>query len=127
MGNDLFAPAPLTRQSFESTRLSIVPVNGDHMLPTLRGGFDYVLAAPTDRFLYDSLYVVEDQWNTPLIYRVQSNGHDGVSLIRDNPAYGDTPAARCDRVTREWFAEHVLGIVVCDLKVRDADLLRQNA
>lgn len=125
MMQDLFAPPPaLTREAFFARKLSLVPVRGDGMSPTLRGDWDYVLAAPVDRFHYDSLYVVE-QYGQPCVYRCQGHGADFVSMMNDNPMYGATPAERAKEVPREWFNEHVLGIVVCDLKVRDPAMMQR--
>jgi signal peptidase I len=115
---DLFAPQTLAREAFASRKLSLVPVRGDGMEPTLRGEWDYVLAAPIAEFIGDALYVVE-QMGAACVFRCQSKMNGEVALIRDNPAY-DT---HC--VPREWFTEHVLGVVVCDLKVRDAEMMRQ--
>ncbi|UXN74474.1 hypothetical protein N8D56_04855 [Devosia sp. A8/3-2] len=122
--NDLFAPPVLTRETFVSRQLSIVPVRGDGMSPTLRGNWDYVLAAPVKTFAYDSLYVVE-QFGQPCVYRCQSMGTGQIGMMNDNEAYGKTPADRMRLVPREWFEEHVLGIVVCDLKVRDPGLMQK--
>jgi len=124
MSLDLFPPPALGREAFASPRLAVVPIKGDAMAPTLRGDWDYVLAAPVKSFLYDSLYVV-DFAGVPTVFRAQGRGPLMISLIRDNERYGSTPAARSDDVPREWFNEHVLGIVVCDLKVRDPDLMRK--
>jgi signal peptidase I len=119
--DDLFAPPKLTRQDFGSKRLTVVPVPGSAMEPTLKGGWDYVLAAPTKVFLYDSLYVIDDSATVPLIYRVQKKLGGGVLLIKDNERYGRDAV----EVPMAWFEEHVLGIVVCDLKVRDPEMLRE--
>jgi hypothetical protein len=122
--NDLFAQPKLTREAFNSRGLSVLPVLGDGMSPTLRGGWDYVLVSPLNRFLYDSVYVVEEA-DQPCIYRAQSMGTGQIGLLNDNPAYGATAGDRMHLVSRDWFEEHVLGIVVCDLKVRDADLMQR--
>jgi hypothetical protein len=119
--HDLFAPAQLSSESFASRKLSVVPVRGDAMSPTLRGEWDYVLAAPVKRFAYDTLYVI-DVMGTPCVLRVQSHGNGQLALIRDNERYGPD---RADLVSGDWFNEHVLGIVVCDLKVRDHDLMHK--
>ena len=115
---DLFAPPTLTRDTFASRKLSIVPVRGDRMSPTLRGDWDYVLAAPVDGFLYDGLYVVE-VLGQPCIYRCQHMGSGQIRMSGDNPLY---PADRL--VPHDAFTAMVLGIVVCDLKVRDPRLMQ---
>jgi hypothetical protein len=121
---ELFAPPPaLTREAFASRKLSVVPVLGDGMHPTLRGDWDYVLAAPTDKFVYDGLYVVE-YGGGACIKRCRSLGAGMIAMMNDNPAYGATAAERADDVPVDRFNEHVLGIVVCDLKVRDANMMR---
>jgi hypothetical protein len=82
---DLFAPPPkLTREQFNSQRLTLVPVVGDEFSPELRSDWDYVLAAPTSKFLYDSLYVV-DLGGFPCIKRCQSKGAGLVAMMNDNP------------------------------------------
>lgn len=116
MALDLFPAPHLSRETFSSRRLSVVPVASDGMEPTLRGGWDYVLAAPASGFSYDSLYVL-DFAGCPTIYRCQNCFNGDIVLARDNPIYSDLT------VTADRFAEIVLGIVVCDLKVRDADRL----
>lgn len=121
---DLFATPVLPADAFRTSRLSIVPVKGDAMMPTLRGDWDYVMAAPVKHFLYDALYVVDID-GAPIIYRCQSKMGSLISLIVDNPAYGSTPAARSHDVPRDWFEENVLGIVVCELKVKDSSLMAQ--
>jgi hypothetical protein len=54
----------------------------------------------------------------PTIYRCQSFAHGKVRLSRHNQLYFDLFA------TAERFSELGLGIVICDLKVRDADQRR---
>ena len=93
------------------------------MSPTLRSGWDYVLVKPVNDFIYDSLYVVEQE-GRPQVYRCQSMGPGKIGLLTDNPDYGATAAERTREVPYEEFVEHVLGIVVCDLKVRDHNLIR---
>jgi phage repressor protein C with HTH and peptisase S24 domain len=116
---DLFATPVLARETFASRKLAIIPILGDGMAPTLRGGWDYVLAAPVARFLYDSLYVL-NTGAAPTVYRCQSLIAGHVVLKSDNSAYPDR------HVSHDWFDEHVLGIVACDLRVRDHDLLQRS-
>jgi hypothetical protein len=119
MALDLFPAPKLSRQSFASPRLSVVPVIGEQMEPTLRGWWDYVLAAPVKSFQYDSVYVLDMETGGPaLVYRCQRTGRDTIRIL-----YEREPG-RGDEVPLKWFNEHVLGIVVCDLKVRDADRLK---
>jgi hypothetical protein len=120
MSGDLFPPPSLSREDFSSRRLSLVPVRGDALLPDLRDGRDYVLAAPTDKFLYDAMYVIEDA-GVVLIYRVQSFGPGRVVLVRNNP---NSRPHESDVLSRALFEEIVLGIVVCELKVKDPELMR---
>ena len=69
----------------------------------------------------EGLYVI-DISGVPTIRRVQAMLRDTVSLIRDNPLYGATPAIRSDDVPREWFLERVIGKVAAEIKVREPDL-----
>jgi hypothetical protein len=124
--NDLFAPPAINRETFVSRGLSVVPVVGDEMLPTLRGDFDYVLAAPVPRFFYDSLYVVEIM-GMPSVRRCQYHGNGEIGLIVDNERYGATPGERETLLTVDEFNACVLGIVVCDLKVRDHRMMSEFA
>lgn len=121
---DLFTIPRLTREDFASRALSLVPVVGDGFAPDLRSDWDYVLAAPVKGFLYEGIYVVE-MLGFPCLKRCQRKSTGQIAMMNDNPAYGATPAERTNLVPGDWFAEHVLGIVVCDLKVRDPKLMRE--
>lgn len=123
--HDLFAPPQLAREDFFSRKLCLVPVVGDHMAPALRGGWDFVLAAPIDCFKYDALYVVEDDFGQALIYRCSSAINRQIFMGCDNPIYGATAGDRGRYVDYEKWRSMLLGIVVCDLKVRDPNIMRQ--
>jgi hypothetical protein len=104
-----------TLDAFMSSRLSLLPVDGDQICNDFRRG-DSVLAAPCDGFPFDGLYVVDID-GRPIVYRVQDLAGQ-VTLLHDR-------GREFDGVPRAWFDDHVLGIIVCDLKVRDAQLLRR--
>lgn len=107
-------PPVLTLGHLTDKRLSIMKVPGDLMAPTLRGGWDYVIVWPTTKFLGDALYVMEDEAGGPTVWQGQW-APEGVRLSAHNPAYSGSN----ETVPREWFNDHVLGVVVADLKVRD--------
>jgi hypothetical protein len=60
---------------------------------------------PVSDYLHDGVYIV-DSVGFPAPYRFDS-GPGGLTLIRDDKLY-----AKSDPVSREWFCEHVLGLVV---------------
>jgi phage repressor protein C with HTH and peptisase S24 domain len=121
MMEDLFPQAPIPGELFRSRRIRILPVLGDSMEPTLRGGRDYVAVVPIDRYTGEGLYVIDIN-GVPNIRRVQARLRDTVSLIRDNSLYGATAALRSDDVPCEWFLERVIGKVAAEIKVREAGL-----
>lgn len=115
----LTSPPKMSREDFRA--LTLVPVIGDQMSPTLRGGWDYVLALPCKAYQGEGLYVVADEIDQPLIWQCQFNPvSGGIDMRCDNPAY------RGDTVDREWFDSNVVGIVVSDLKVRRHDLIAER-
>ena len=65
---DLFPAPALNRQTFASSKLSVVPVRGDAMQPTLRGEWDYVLVAPVHAYEGEGLYVIQDDEGLSLIH-----------------------------------------------------------
>ena len=99
-----------------------VQVLGDGMEPTLIGSRDFVAALPVSEFLYDNLYVIADPYGTPVVKRCQWQPACGLE-----PGYvmlfGDRPGSIKDLVTREQFADMVLGIVAAHVKVTNPDLL----
>lgn len=117
--NDLFA-LPANPEAIYSKRLRVHMVDGDGMEPDLRSRRDYVLIAPVDGYCGEGIYLIEVGGGQTL-YRVQ-NILTGLRLKLDNPVYGDSGVV----VTREQFAEDVLGFVVADIKVRDERFLRQH-
>lgn len=114
---DLFSQTIDTR-AFRSPAVRIVPVEGEHMAPTLRGGIDAVAVVPCSQFVVDGLYVL-DLNGHPIIYRVQDH-IGGYWLISDNPSY---PAKHT--VSPDDFAECVLGQVVAEIRVTHPTPLRR--
>lgn len=115
--NDMFAPA-LPAESVLSDRLRVHPVIGDRMCDTLRSGYDYVLLAPVDGYSGEGIYLVFDGIGLDL-FRVSPTGNRQLRLSGDNKHYKD------HIWTLDLFNEHVLGIVVADIKVRDEHHLRK--
>lgn len=91
---------------------------GDGYEPTLRGG-DYLMVADVDRFAYDSTYLLDfGDGEAPYL---ASTSAEGYSVRHPNPA--------CPRfsLTREEFRAAVRAIVVAEVKMRDAGMLRRLA
>lgn len=115
--NDLFAPA-IPAENVLSDRLRVHPVLGDRMCDTLRSGYDYVLIAPVNGYAGEGLYLVFNGFG-PDLFRVSPTGNRQLRLFGDNKHYVD------HFWTLDVFNEHVLGIVVADIKVRDERHLRE--
>ncbi len=114
---DLFPPQ-VPVEAFFSSALRVEPVIGDGMEPRLRGGHDFVLVKPTDRYLGEGTYLWSDGLGVGLV-NVQFAGNNRVRLFYENVCYSDL------LMDRDEFEECVLAIVVVDLKVRTPDVLRR--
>lgn len=114
--NDLFSP-PIPPENVLSGRFRVHAVTGDAMEPTLRGGRDYVLAAPVDTYQGEGIYLLDIGAGIDL-FRVSTVMDKELCLSRENPLY--TPHI----VDREKFNERVMGIVVADIRTRDERFLR---
>jgi hypothetical protein len=62
-----------------------------------------------------------DPW--PLVYSVRPASKGELRIFRANPRYPNHHDGEI--VQREWFNDHVVGIIVCEMKVRDEDLIRK--
>lgn len=116
--NDLFDPS-IPAESVLSSRFRVHAVKGDAMEPTLRGGWDYVLAAPVDAYQGEGIYLLDIGAGIDL-FRVSITLDQGLCLSRENPRYAK------HIVDREKFNELVMGIVVADIRTRDDRFLRQG-
>lgn len=115
ISGDLF-PQRVEPEAIYSDALRIEPVIGDSMEPRLRGGFDFVLVKPTDRYLGEGTYVWSDGIGASLI-NVQFTVAGKVRLFHENGVYSDIV------MDRDEFEECVLAIVVADIKVRNRKFL----
>lgn len=99
MGASAFFGAFLTQHALRPHE-----IDDDTMAPTLSPG-DAVLVRPIAEFIKDGIYLIGE--HAPRFYRVARNTTSAdLTLISDNPIYS------AESVTRSWFREHVLGIVV---------------
>lgn len=98
--------------------LKLVPVMGDRMSPRLRHGIDAVYYAPS-RFLADDMYVLDWGGGVKQITYVQWMGRGRYRLFGECKHYGS------DEVSREQLEEMMLGMVVCEIKVRNVEQFRQ--
>lgn len=115
--HDLF-PEPVPAEAVFSPRLRVEAVTSDNMEPTLSKR-DFVLISPTDRFLFDGVYLISDGIGTTIV-RAQTVGNGEILFFVDNPLYSTRT-----RVPRAQFNEIVLGFVVADVKVRAPCLLQE--
>lgn len=113
---DLFY-ARIPPENVLSGRFRVHAVEGDAMEPALRGGRDYVLAAPVDTYQGEGIYLLDVGFGIDL-FHVSSTLTKELRLSRENPRYGSHV------YDREKFNERVMGIVVADIRTRDERFLR---
>ena len=121
--NDLFAPQhPST--CLADTTFRMEPVIGDGMSPRLRGGYDYVMIKPIHRYVGEGTYFFSELPGAKQLYKAESvlgSGGLDIRLFYENRVYSGSV------VSREWFEENVLGIVVADIRVQDDRFFREVA
>ena len=90
----------------------MVMVRGDNMEPGLRRERDWVVMLPCEDFLHEGIYVLDMDGRGTAVRRVQLWGKGEVGILSDNPAYGATPSARMQVISRRDFQTICLGFVV---------------
>jgi phage repressor protein C with HTH and peptisase S24 domain len=106
-------------QTFASSKLRILSVDTDAMEPTLHRG-DCVVVLPVTEHDWDGLYAIETLPGVITVVRTAYQfAKKQVRIIKDNPRYSD------QMVDVDWFDEHVVGLVVADIKIREANVLRR--
>jgi hypothetical protein len=116
--NELFSSF-VSPEKVLSGKFRIHAVVGDEMEPTLRGGRDYVLAAPVTAYEGEGIYLVDIGLGIELFRVTNTLGPAGELLLsRENEHY---PPHRMER----WqFSDAVVGIVVADIRTRDERFLK---
>ena len=114
-------PAPIPPETYQSSRLRIVLVDSDNMEPTLNRG-DCVMVLPVTQFEYDTIYAIDRGDGLITVTRAFQARYGMIRLQRDNELY---PRSDTDLVALDWFNEHVVGLVVADIKLRDPVALRR--
>ena len=109
-------PRPIPPEAYQSSRLRIVLVDSDNMEPTLRKG-DCVMVLPVTQFEYDTIYAIDRGDGLVIVIRAYQARYGMIRLQRDNELYPRSD--RDDLVDLDWFNEHVVGLVVADIKLRD--------
>lgn len=106
--------ATLAPRTGGEPRVWAEPVRGDRMSPTLEHMQDYVLCRASDHYEGEGVYLLRDDLGTPVLFRASSafNAKKEVRLFGDNMYYGDR------FVPKSWFDQHVIGIVIADIKTR---------
>lgn len=102
----------------------MVQVRGDNMAPGLRCERDYVVMLPCDDYVHEGLYVLDMDGRGTAVRRVQLWGKGQVGILSDNPAYGATPSARMQVISRADFQTICLGFVVGRLLIDELATLR---
>lgn len=116
--NELFVSV-VSPEKVLSGKFRVHAVKGDEMEPKLRGGRDYVLAAPATSYEGEGLYLIDTGLGMELYQVTNILGPDGALMLsRENPAYC------CRQIDRRRFNDFVVGIVVADVRVRDDRFLR---
>lgn len=102
-----------------SGRFRVHAVVGDEMEPTLRGGRDFVLAAPVTAYEGEGVYLVDIGLGIELFRVTNTLGPAGELLLsRENPHYPP------HKLARKQFSDAVVGIVVADIRTRDSRFLK---
>lgn len=115
--DDLFASSA-SPESVLSGRFRVHPVVGDSWEPALKGGRDYVIAAPVTAYQGEGVYLIDSGFCIELFRVTNTLESSGVLyLSRENPRY----QATC--VERSIFNERVVGIVVAEIRTRDERFL----
>jgi len=114
-------PRPIPPEAYQSSRLRIVLVDSDNMEPTLNKG-DCVMVLPVTQFEYDTIYAIDRGDSLITVIRAYQGLGGMIRLQRDNELY---PRSDADLVDLDWFNEHVVGLVVADIKLRDPVALRR--
>lgn len=114
-------PRPIPPEAYQSSRLRIVLVDSDNMEPTLSKG-DCVMVLPVTQFEYDTIYAIDRGDGLITVIRAYQARYGMIRLQRDNELY---PRSDTDLVDLDWFNEHVVGLVVADIKLRDPVALRK--
>ncbi len=114
-------PRPIPPEAYQSSRLRIVLVDSDNMEPTLNKG-DCVMVLPVTQFEYDTIYAIDRGDGLITVIRAYQALGGMIRLQRDNELYQRSDT---DLVDLDWFNEHVVGLVVADIKLRDPVALRK--
>lgn len=117
--DDIGLPS-LSPQTFASSKIRIMSVDTDAMEPTLSRG-DCVVVLPVTEHDQDGVYVVEPRPGVITVVRTTYCFGGQLRIIRDNHLYSE------QLVDADWFNERVVGLVVADIKVREANVLRRLA
>ncbi len=114
-------PRPIPPDTYFSSKLRIVPIDTDGMEPTFMRG-DCAVILPVTRFDQDGLYAVSPRDGAITVIRATYQyDTKNVRIRRDNELYnrhGD------QFVDIDWFNKHIVGLVVADIKVREAGVLQ---
>lgn len=109
-------------RAFHSSRLRIHPVRGE----TVRGltpNRDCVVVAPTEKYICEGVYLIEENgWEGLARCERLFGGGGKIRVNRELPC-GD----REDILPAEWFEEHVIGFVVANIIVTNETILQRAA
>jgi phage repressor protein C with HTH and peptisase S24 domain len=112
--NDLFEP-PVTPETVLSGKFRVHAVVGDAMEPVLRGGRDYVIAAPVTAYQGEGIYLIDTGLGIELFRVTNTLQAAELHLSRENQRYEPR------YLDRAKFNERVIGIVVADIRSRIVD------
>lgn len=114
-------PSPVKADELRSDRLRLHPVRDDLNAPDLRPNEDFVLVSPVTEYRQEGVYLVDLHLEgIGLIYTAERLlGAGKIRLLPKNRMYADVI------LTREQFEERVLAIVVAEIRVRNAQAIRE--
>lgn len=114
---------PAGRQQRDFSRPRPLIVESDAMEPTLSRTRDIALVVPVDRYSGEGIYAFDDSGFGIAIRRCEATGSPGnpcVAMSLDNERYRNEPTV----ITKEAFADVVLGRIVGRINFLDGDAYR---
>lgn len=110
--SDLFVSEKSAEQVF-SGAFRLEKVREMNFMPRLRGGLDYVMVKPTSEYLMEGMYLLYEPENGARYLKMAGATGLRSSTLR---IWSDKHT-RPDLVERDWFNEHVIGVVVAEVKM----------
>lgn len=110
--SDLFSSPKTVEQVFTGA-FRMEKVREMNFMPRLRGGLDYVMIKPTNEYLMEGMYLLYEPENGARYLKMA-----GATGLRSSKLrIWSDKSLQPDLVDRDWFNEHVIGVVVAEVKM----------